>query len=252
MQNAPRMSRSTKAYLFFLVAALGGSVALNCLLLTKAVIFFRGASRTQLDPLGLDAHPRGPQPIDRGKGPLVVFFGDSRAAAWPAPRDVRGVQFINRGIGGETTAQALGRFPQHVAPLRADRIVVQLGINDLKAIPILSERKDAIIRHCKDHLRSIVDLSLETGAQVTITTIFPTARAPWERRPFWSGEVAVAVQDVNAFIHSLKSDRVTVFDAYRILVAADGNIDPAFSVDLLHVNANGYSALNRELAGMLP
>jgi lysophospholipase L1-like esterase len=246
------MRRFATPLLILFAVLLVASLALNCFLFKRAITYHAAYCAAQLDPLGLEKHPRGAQEIDRSKGPVVVFFGDSRAEAWPAPEQVRGVQFVNRGIGGETTAQALGRFPQHVAPLRPNRIVIQLGINDLKAIPILPERKDAIVRDCKENLRRIVELSRESGAQVTVTTIFPTARAPLERRPFWSGEVAVAVRDVNAFIQSLKSDRVTVFDAYKILVNADGIIDPAYSVDLLHVNANGYAALNRELAGILP
>ena len=95
-------------------------------------------------------------------------------------------------------------------------------------------------------------MALESGAQVTVATVIPIGKVPWSSRPFWSAEVAAAVLEVNAFIHSLKRDRVTVFDAHRVLVNGDGIVDPAFSLDFLHLNANGYSALNRELAPSLP
>lgn len=246
------MRRFATPLLILLAVLLGCSLGLNFVLFQRAIRYHAAYAATQLDPLGLDEHPRGAQAIVRNQGPRIVFFGDSRAAGWPAPEAVRGVQFINRGIGGETTVQALGRFPQHVAPLRPHRVVIQLGINDLKSIPIFPSRKDAIIRQCKENLRRIVELSIESGANVTITTVFPTGRVPWERRIFWSEDVALAVHDVNAFIHSLKGERVDVFDAYRVLVAADGLINPAYSRDFLHLNAAGYAALNRELAGMLP
>jgi len=65
----------------------------------------------------------------------VVFFGDSRAYDWPAPSGLEGLEFVNRGIGNQTTAQVLGRFEAHIAPLHPQVVVLQVGINDLKLIP---------------------------------------------------------------------------------------------------------------------
>ncbi len=53
--------------------------------------------------------------------------------------------FVNRGIGNQTTAQVLGHFHAHVAPLHPQTIILQVGINDLKTIPLFPEQAETII-----------------------------------------------------------------------------------------------------------
>ena len=84
-----------------------------------------------------------------------------------------------------------------------------------------------------------------------MTTIFPVGDVPIERRPFWSDEVASAVSEVNAYIRSLEGEQVIIFDTCSILADDEGITRPEYSVDLLHLNAAGYKALNHELARIL-
>ena len=108
--------------------------------------------------------------------------------------------FVNRGIGAQTTAQVLGRFTQDVAPLTADIAVIQVGINDLKALPLFPEERASIVQNTKDNIMKLVQLSLAAGARrVMLTTIFPLGEIPWERRLVWSDDVAVAIDEVNSF-----------------------------------------------------
>jgi lysophospholipase L1-like esterase len=44
----------------------------------------------------------------------------------------------------------------------------------------------------------------------------------------------------------LANDNVLLFNSAEAL-AADGRIRPEYQVDLLHINAAGYAALNRKL-----
>ncbi|MCI5212035.1 MAG: hypothetical protein D3910_25380 [Candidatus Electrothrix sp. ATG2] len=53
--------------------------------------------------------------------------------------------------------------------------------------------------------------------------------------------------EANAFIFSLQTKNVFVFDAYSLLVGEDGKIHPQYSLDLLHLNQEGYRVLNQEL-----
>ena len=71
---------------------------------------------------------------------------------------------MNRGVFGQTTAQVLGRFDAHAAPLLPRVVVLQVGINDLKAIPLLPHRRDEIVADCKANLREIVRRSTDAGA----------------------------------------------------------------------------------------
>ena len=214
----------------------------------RAQHYYLQLNASHLDPLGLSAFadiPVNAQP------PVIVFFGDSRAAQWTAPSQIKNVTFINRGIGNQTTAQILGRFEAHVKPLHPQIIVLQAGINDLKTIPLFPDQKEAIIDNCKANLQQIVDLSRATGARVIITTIFPLGKLPIERRLFWSDDVEIAINDVNAFIETLANDKVTIFETDKVLANSDGMIYPQYSQDFLHLNPTGYAALNEAIYELL-
>jgi hypothetical protein len=108
-----------------------------------------------------------------------------------------------------------------------------------------------IIRNCQTNIGQIVKNSLDTGAKVVVTTIFPLGTLPIERRPFWSDDVAIAINDVNDYIKTLAGDRVIVFDSSQVLANSQGIVDPKYSRDFLHINSEGYAALNKAIAGIL-
>lgn len=236
---------------FALAAALLVSAVLNVAFFNRGKFYYLALNETRLDPLGLNEYPTD---IDRmnfaipGK-PMVVFFGDSRAAEWSAPPDLARFQFINRGIGAQTSGQVLMRFDYHVKPLSPDVIVVQVGINDLKTIPLFPDRKETIVAACKQNIKGIVDRSLGAGVMVVLTTIFPVGEIPLERRPFWSADVELAVDEVNAYLRSLAAPNVVVFDSYSIL--ANRSDRHEMYKDELHLKASGYEVLNSALSPLL-
>ena len=61
----------------------------------------------------------------------VVFIGDSITDLWDLGRYFPHRPYINRGIGGQVTAQMVLRFQQDVVSLRPAAVVVLSGINDL-------------------------------------------------------------------------------------------------------------------------
>lgn len=227
-------------------------IALNLLLYRQGRQYYLQLNETRLDPLGLSYYPISPiqQGFPDTDLPKIVLFGGSRAAAWPSP-DLRQFEFINRGIGSQTSVQALKRLDYHVTPLKPRVVVVQIGINDLKTIPLFPDRKESIIHNCRENIRQIIAKSTEIGATVILTTIFPSGKVPIERRFFWSDDIALAINEVNAYIRSLATEKVIVFDAFSILTDSKGGVRPEYSKDLLHLNAAGYKMLNNEFVNLL-
>jgi lysophospholipase L1-like esterase len=242
------MNQKVKVAFIILCSLFLISVATNVALYKRAQQYYLQLNASHLDPLGLSAFEDTPKNV---QSPLIIFFGDSRAAQWPPPTQIKNVTFVNRGIGNQTTAQILGRFQAHVTPLHPQIIVLQAGINDLKTIPLFPDQKEAIIHKCKANLKQIVDRSLATGARVIVTTIFPLGKLPMERRPFWSDDVRIAINDVNAFIETLASDQVTIFETDRVLANSEGMVYPQYRLDFLHLNAAGYDALNEAIYELL-
>jgi len=246
MPGTPRAQRVSHRRRSILVAlGLIGAGALAGFLATAVVArrLYVESATARLDPLGLSRWGAAPETGDRHR---VVILGDSRAAHWPVPDD-GSMAVLNRGISGQTTHQVLGRFDAHVAALAPDVVVIQVGVNDLKCIPLLPDRADQIEAECLENIRRIVERARGAGATVIVTTIFPHARIPLHRRPFFDSRVTRAIERVNEAIRSMATSDIVVLDSAILLAGSDGLIRPEFSRDLLHVSPAGYAVLNEKL-----
>lgn len=224
------------------------SIAANVVGIWAVKHLYKAENAVRLDPLQLsvypDALPKNPA-LKR-----VVLFGDSRALSWPAP-SVQEVEFVNRGIGDQTSAQIRLRYVAHVQPLKADVVILQLGVNDLKTLPLFPAKHDLILAQLKANLQWIVEQARTDGSQVIITTIFPLGEVPVERRLVWSAAVAPAIREINTFIVSLATEGVQVLDAFNLLQGEKDLIKPAYSRDLLHLSVPAYATLNKALLAIL-
>ncbi len=162
------MVRSRRSLLILtLLIGLGVSLLENLRLYQSGERYQRDIHSVRLDPLGLKALPPSPLPtVQPDRQRTVVFFGDSRAAEWPAPAGRPDTQFINRGIGAQTSIQVASRFAAHIVPVRPDVVVVQVGINDLRVIPFFPQEKAQIIDDCKLMVR-VFGLPSSGGAVVS-------------------------------------------------------------------------------------
>ena len=247
--------------------ALTASILANVVLFQRSSSYYRELNATRLDPFGLRLYNfQGSSPETQQtqtSQTRTIFWGDSRAFAWTPPPGLPEFEFINRGIGSQTTAQVLGRFEGQIAPLLPSTgtrsrgakgvdkpgaiAIVQVGVNDLKTIPLFPKLKSEIIANCKANIKEIVDLLQESESTVIITTIFPLGRLPIQRRFVWSPEVATAIEEVNDFIASLAGERVIIFNTAAILAGEDDLVRPEYRHDFLHINEAGYAALNKNL-----
>lgn len=235
------------------LVALLCSLAVNVSLLRKSRSYARLFHAARLDPLALNLYPTETQQVDpmNTQQTRVVLFGDSRAVQWRAPASNHQFLFINRGADGQTSSQALIRFDYHIPPVKPDVLVIQVGVNDLSAIPLFPSQQEEIIAECKENIAKIVTKARALGATVVLTTIFPPGPLPFELRTFSSVDVAAAVADVNTFIGSLAGEGVVIFDAAALLADEQGLIREEYSLDFLHINAAGYAVLNEHLMRLL-
>ncbi len=235
-----------------LFAALFVSLMLNFILYRRGIKYYIDLHQTRLDPFQISTYPpeanppKNPQALSK----RVVFLGDSRVLSWPAPK-LPNYEFMNRGIGGQTSAQIKGRFDQHIRPLQPDIVVLQLGINDLKTIGLFPEKKAEIIANCRENIREVVQKSQELGAVVILTTIFPFGDIPLARKPFWSDDILPAVQEINAHIATLGGEGIIIFDTFSILADDRGMMPASYRLDELHYNQRGYEKLNQEFTELL-
>jgi lysophospholipase L1-like esterase len=229
---------------------LGGSIFLNIFLYSRAKQYYFELNQTRLDPLGLSSYPVNLKEVTDTHQIRVVFFGDSRAASWTSP-NISGYEFINRGITSQTSVQTIQRFAYHVRPLKPDVVIIQVGINDLKAIALFPERRKSIVTICQANIKRIVEESRNLGAVVIVTTIFPVGDVPLERKPFWSDEIGQITKEINTYIATLAGEETIVFDTFSILADSQGMMLQKYRANELHLNEQGYVILNKELVRLL-
>ena len=230
-------------FLYLGIPVIGASVAANIFLYGQLKKYYVELNQVRLDPLGLSYYNQDPKLRDKGDTQRVILFGDSRVADWPAPK-IPGYEFYNRGVGGQTSAQTSQRFNFHLSDLDPDIVVIQVGVNDLKAIPLMPEERNVIIDLCRSNIRQMVEDAQALGATVIVSTILPVGDVPLIRQPVWSEDVAQAIYEVNGYIDSLKDDRVFVFDGFSAIADEQGRMPGDYRKDELHLNAQGYAALN--------
>lgn len=162
----------------------------------------------------------------------IVFFGDSITEGWKTlAQDFAelGVKVANRGIGGDTTPNAVYRLQDDVLPLHPQAVVVLLGTNDLG--------EHTAPAQIADNLQVL---------QKRIRAAYPAIPIAWclvmPRRG--DDEYPARIRELNDRIVALaKSDpQSTVCDTFTPLALEDGTSKPeAFNDDRLHLNATGYT-----------
>ncbi|HBL10998.1 MAG TPA: GDSL family lipase [Cyanobacteria bacterium UBA11162] len=234
------------------------SASLNLFLIQQLREYYLFINAVSLDPLNFQRYPNYEeasleQNLLETNKTRVVIFGDSRSQAWRNP-ELNNFEFINRGISGETSSQAFLRFDYHVSYLKPQVIVVQVGGNDLRMLPLPPKERKDIVENCKANIRKIAEKSQDLGSTVILTTIFPLGKRnlPLKDRFRWPNlsDIDKDIEDVNSYIRSLENKDVIIFDAYAVL-EENGKTKNAYTKDLLHINSAGYEALNRELVEIL-
>lgn len=234
-------------------ALLLASTSINYVLLKRLLHEYRSNLMVRLDPIGEHQYARANRLFfpRRPNENRVVLFGDSRIRLWPTPEFILDYRIINRGIGGQTSAQAIHRVYNDVIALRPKIAVVEIGINDIKAIGVLEDRYDDIIQIIKDNYSWIVDQLKGSNIHIVVFTIFPVGDVELFRRMVWSPKIDSAIKEANAFLNSLKSSQVTVVECPTELLTVEGRIKSVYSLDALHINQSAYNVLNEELRKIL-
>jgi lysophospholipase L1-like esterase len=193
------------------------------------------------DPNGLKRYAdANSKLLPPGKTPRVVFLGDSSTDAWRLNEYFTNRDFINRGIGGQTTSQMLARFRQDVLALNPKLVVILAGTNDIAT--------GTAANQIEDNLATMGDLAKEHGIKVAFASILPVsdyhkdADPQYERTP---GRPPAAIYAINQWIRTLCQNAGFVWmDYYAAMVDPMGQIKGDLSDDGLNPNAKGYRVMS--------
>lgn len=218
------------------------SLAANIKLYQTAKTYYTSLCETQLDLDGKQWAIQLPPASHYPNGIDLIITGDSRAQGWDP--NIKG-SYLNSGISRQTTSQILSRYQEHVLAYSPKVVLIQAGINDLKGIPLMPEKKDAIIQNCKSQLIKMASLAKKNGSKVIITTIIPPGNIPIERRLVWSPLINQSIGEVNHYLMNIKIEGVFIVDISTPLTAKTNLLSIEYQKDFLHLNQIGYHKISR-------
>lgn len=204
-------------------------------------IFYGNELMVRIDPLFGEN-----QPLIRNSDYWLI--GDSRVARWNIPDSIISSDKItNLGMEGQTSAQVYERTNHYFQFNKSKFVLIQVGINDLKAIGIFPDKKQFIINNTIKNIKLILSNCVENNCHPIFLTIMPFSKVEFYRKPFWNRKIDSSIIEVNNTItRYCIQENIQIIDFYKILKDDRGNTKNFLYEDCLHLNNNGYNCLNIE------
>ena len=163
----------------------------------------------------------------------VVFLGDDVTDMWGrgSAKFFPGKPYLNRGIGGQTTAQMLVRFHQDVVALQPTTVVIQAGLNDLL---VATEGVTA------ENYMSMMDIAKANGIRVVLASVTPVCDC-------YSKQTGLRPQGkiigLNGWIKDFAARSGAVYLDYYSALAEGRNFRKELTGDGLFPNDAGYGVM---------
>jgi lysophospholipase L1-like esterase len=148
--------------------------------------------------------------------------------------------YINRGIGGQTTPQMLLRFRQDVVDLNPKAVVILAGTNDIAGNSGYISLK-AII----STIKSMAEIANANDIQVIISSILPAIDYPWKPGLDPASKIIIINKALKAFS---EENNFIYLDYYAAMVDDKGGLKvPEYTTanDLVHPNKKGYLVMEK-------
>jgi lysophospholipase L1-like esterase len=170
---------------------------------------------------------------------VVVFIGDSITEGWiPAmPSFFTKEDYINRGIGGQTTGQVLVRFRPDVINLTPNVVVLMIGINDIAENNGTYNEEESF-----GNIVSMLQLAQANQIKAILCSITPADKFIWRTN-------ILAVSDkIISLNKRLKNyalqNGITYCDYHSAMVDSKNAMQSNYTTDGVHVTTVGYQLMS--------
>ncbi len=183
------------------------------------IVFF-GDSITESGRNLLDPEDLGVGYVKIAAGKLRLLYPDTN------------FKFVNRGVGGERTAELLKRVKKDVVDENPDYVVLEVGINDVWCR--FSRGEEVTPETFRANYLSLVDTILATGAKLFLIQPYALKMGDKQRfRPFLSR--------FNEAIREIAQEKdIALVPVDEIFMGVTQDIDPAqFATDGVHPTHRG-------------
>ena len=177
--------------------------------------------------------------VREGTKESIIFMGDSITEEWGRilPEFFSNKQYINRGIGGQTTPQMLIRFRQDVIDLNPEAVVILAGTND-----IAGNTGPSSVKMIIDNLMSMAEIASKQNIQVFMSSILPVFRYPWNKSII---EPFKKIAEINNFMKDFsKREKLVYVDYHSHMVDSRPGLKLELTTDEVHLNQAGYIVMS--------
>lgn len=166
----------------------------------------------------------------------VVFMGNSITQGWgDQVPDFFENNYINRGIGGQTTPQMLIRFRQDVIKLYPKVVIILAGTND-----IAGNTGPSTLEMIEDNLYSMAELAQAHKIAVVLCSVLPVYDYPWQT----GLEPSQKIIELNKRIKKYADTHGIVYADYFTAMVDDRNgLKAEYSSDGVHPTRAGYDVM---------
>ena len=168
----------------------------------------------------------------------VIFFGNSITEGWinQDPEFFKSHNYINRGIGGQTTPQMLVRFREDVVNLHPQVVIVLAGIND-----IAQNTGPSKIENVAGNIISMAEIAKANGIKVILCTVLPASGFPWHP----GIDPVPSIIKLNRMLKEYADENKLGFvDYYSAVVDDKQGFKKELAIDgVVHPNLAGYKIM---------
>ncbi len=158
---------------------------------------------------------------------VIIFFGDSQIEYCNWNELLGRTNIVNQGIAGDVVTDLLDRAAV-VCQEQPTKIFIEIGTNDLSMNLPLSQIR-------ADYEKLITILQQNCKAAIYVNSVLPLQDFP--------GEIYqnASILALNRSLKQLCTEKALIYiDLTDALSDDSGNLNPAFTMDGLHLNAEGY------------
>lgn len=175
--------------------------------------------------------------INNGK--RVVFMGNSITDHWAKmrPEFFKKNEFVGRGISGQTSYEMLSRFREDVVNLKPAGVVICCGTNDIAQNLYDWYDEDRSF----GNIVSMAEIAKANGIKVILASVPPVTKFNWSPS---ITNIAPKIKSLNTRIKEYaKNKGYGYIDYYSSMVSQGDIMNPAYSEDGVHPNAEGYAVM---------
>jgi lysophospholipase L1-like esterase len=169
------------------------------------------------------------QPQVQARPFTAVFYGDSLTSFWDLSKSFPGSPYVNRGVFGATAVTLAADFDTAVSPGHPGTVMILAGTNDVL--------QGDNAGHIFSVLTAMYDQSRSQGIRFVICTLPPMRSTEAVHNP--------VIVDLNSQLKAYAAaNKIPLADYYSALVdPANGELQPAFAADTVHLSDAGYAAI---------